>query len=344
MLLSPDGEEHIEAAVGSSVAEPDRRPRRTVGALKARWCFCVSTPRPPSDKDASSPGPLVPCSHPHPPGTQSSVEALQTEVVLHCVGGRLPSACTRGSHAELLYSPPPTILSRHVWEGTRHRLIDALACALSGPANPYLMRLTDASLDTDAVCRAWTHHVRSCDETAFTAISPLTEGTRRTLQQTWEGTGLTIQHDLEDDARDENPIIDFLQAHPHLKHSGLWLRIMAWLEKHVGPISRRPAFISGAKAVAHTTTHYDEYDSVAFVLMGCKTFYVAPPHLVWQTGRGRRNESSAHPLRPGSPHEQATPQPFFRVDVPAGSLLYLPRGWWHFVVSRPQTAMVCSWI
>ena len=94
---------------------------------------------------------------------------------------------------------------------------------------------------------------------------------------------------------------------------------------------------------APTTTHFDEYESVAFVLVGAKTFYVATPDLVFQTGRGRQHESSANPFRPGSPREQAVPQPFLKIDVPAGCMLFLPRGWWHFVVSQAHTVMLCAW-
>ena len=116
-----------------------------------------------------------------------------------------------------------------------------------------------------------------------------------------------------------------------------------WLATRVGPVARRPAFVNGAGA-AQTPTHFDDYDSVALVLVGAKTFYVAPPALVHRAGPGMCHESSAHPLRPGTPSEQAMPQPFWRVDVPAGCLLYLPRGWWHHVVSAPHTVMVCAWV
>ena len=116
-----------------------------------------------------------------------------------------------------------------------------------------------------------------------------------------------------------------------------------WLAARRGPVARRPAFVNGVGA-AQTPTHFDDYDSVALVLVGAKTFYVAPPALVHQAGRGMCHESSAHPLRPGAPSEQAVPQPFWRVDVAAGCLLYLPRGWWHHVVSEPHTVMVCAWV
>lgn len=93
-----------------------------------------------------------------------------------------------------------------------------------------------------------------------------------------------------------------------------------------------------------TETHFDAYHSLAFVLSGSKTFYVAPPQLVKQSGRKMMHESTAHPHQPGTPREQLLPQPFERINVPAGGLLYLPAGWWHFVESEPKTVMTCAWV
>ena len=262
--------------------------------------------------------------------------------MLHGVLEHRPSACTRHAHKIQLFSQPSLIPTTHVWEGSRHQLIEALSRALSSPKHPRVMQLTDAAVHAGAVLRAWEQHLGSREGATFAATTLCTEGARRTLQHAWTGVGLSIQHDLDEVAQADNPVVDFLLEHPHLKFSSLWLRIVTWLEAHAGPVMRYPAFIHGAN-VAPTTTHYDDYDSVAFVLVGGKTFYVAPPNLVCQTGRGRPNESSAHPFQPGSPWEQVLPQPFLKVEVPAGSLLYLPRGWWHFVVSQPNTIMLCAW-
>ena len=229
-----------------------------------------------------------------------------------------------------------------MWEGSRHRLLEAINCALSTSPHPRVIRLVDAALDMEPVRRAWEQHLHLCKRTAFAAVAPLTEGARHTLQQAWSGTGLSIQHDLEDDTRAENPVVDFLRAHSQLRFSSIWQRVIAWLEVYAGPILRSPAFVNGVDA-APTATHFDDYESIAFVLVGAKTFYVAAPNLVFQTGKRGQHESSAHPFRPGSSREQAVPQPFLKIEVPAGCLLFLPRGWWHFVVSQAHTVMVCAW-
>lgn len=277
-------------------------------------------------------------------GAQVSRElaALDRDDVLHRVGERRPSACTRRAQAGLSTTPaalPPT----YVLECTRHRLLAALGKAVAVPERPLLIRLSDARGHVDALRSAWERHLEACDSDTFTAATPQTEGTRCTLRQAWTGGSWNIQHDLEETLRDKHPIADFLRAHPHLALSHLWRHVEAWLEAHVGPIARRPAFINGI-GTATTATHYDDYDSVALVLVGVKTFCIAPPSLVRQTGRGRLNESSAHPFVTGSPKEQAVPQPFWRVELTEGNLLFLPRGWWHFVVSDPKTMMMCAWV
>ena len=91
-----------------------------------------------------------------------------------------------------------------------------------------------------------------------------------------------------------------------------------------------------------TTTHFDEYASFALVLTGAKTFHIAPPSLVHQTGRGMEHESSATPYKVGTAREQEVPQPFVCVHIGAGCLLYLPPRWWHYVDSQPKTIMLCA--
>ena len=284
---------------------------------------------------------LIPVCVP-PVCSQPLHESLQVNEILHGVTERRPSECTRHALGLSLFSPPPPLPIDYVWEGSRHRLLEALTCALSTSRHPRVMRLADAAPDSDVMRRSWEQHLRVCERTTFAAVAPSTEGARHPGRQAFVGPGWSIQHDLEDDALAGNPVADFLRAHPHLKFSSSWLRIVAWLQVHAGPVVRRPAFINGVDA-APTTTHFDEYESVAFVLVGAKTFYVAAPDLVFQTGRGRQHESSANPFRPGSPREQAVPQPFLKIDVPAGCMPFLPPRWWHFVVGPAHTVMLCAW-
>ena len=250
-----------------------------------------------------------------------------------------PSETTRG---RLVCSPAPELPVERVIVCVQHHLLIALARAVADPDHPFLIRLSDCAANTASLSRAWERHVCVCNR-SYKVVSPNTEGSHRTLQQAWTGGGLSIQHDLEEDVCVDNPVVDFMRAHPQLRQSGLWARVEAWLEAHVGRVARRPAFINGSD-VRPTSTHYDEYTSIAFDLAGAKTFHIAPPHLIRQTGRGMMHESSAQPYRSGTPREQAVPQPFVRAEIPANSLLYLPRGWWHYVESRPKTIMLCAWV
>ena len=202
---------------------------------------------------------------------------------------------------------------------------------------PLVVKVVNPVLDQTPLLDAWETHLGRFD--TFKTVTPLTEGADRTLLQAWTQTGLSIQHDLDDEPSAINPVLDFLQAHADLEQSRLWARVERMLEAR-GPIERRPAFINGPHA-AITQTHQDGFDSIAFVLAGQKTFYVAPPNRVHPTRR--EHESSASPFTPGCPATQAAPQPFVRVIVGAGSLLYLPRNWWHFVESESQTIMLCAW-
>ena len=186
-------------------------------------------------------------------------------------------------------------------------------------------------------------HVQRDRALSYTTASQYTEGAQKTLSQAWEGDSLSIQHDLDEVASVDNPVLDFLRMHPELRYHGLWAGLEEWILSHIGPISRRPTFINGPSVKA-TTTHFDEYASVALVLTGAKTFHIAPPSLVHQTGRGMVHESSATPYKPATAREQEVPQPFVRVHIGAGCLLYLPPRWWRYVDSLPKTIMLCAWV
>lgn len=264
------------------------------------------------------------------------VAALGICEQLHHTDGCKPSDTTR-SRARFVPAPE---LSRVV-ACSRHRLLSSLSDA--DLAEPLLIQLTDAAMDTQDLRRAWDLHVQRDRTLSYKTASRHTEGAQKTLSQAWEDDGLSIQHDLDDMASVENPVLDFLRMHPELRYHGLWARLEEWILSRVGPISRRPAFINGFNVKA-TTTHFDEYASFALVLTGAKTFHIAPPSLVHQTGRGMEHESSATPYKPGTAREQDVPQPFVRVRIGAGCLLYLPPRWWHYVDSQPKTIMLCAWV
>ena len=251
---------------------------------------------------------------------------------MHETSNKRPSESTRHWGCP----PPPPLSPARVIDCSHRHALGSIARAMD-EARPLLIRMTEFTHDTTALLCAWESHLGS--GATFKAVTPLTEGARRTLLQAWTCRGLSIQHDLDEDPSVANPVVDFLRAHPRLKQSSMWSRIEELIEMH-SPVARRPAFINGPLP-STTSTHQDGYDSVAFVLAGEKTFYIAPPHLVHPTRRG--HESTASPFTPGSPAEQMVPQPFVEVRVPAGCLLFLPRDWWHFVTSAPKTIMICAW-
>ena len=283
-------------------------------------------------------------SPPWLPFQSRELSSLLQGETLHCVDNRRPSACTRESHRRVPSFPLPELLaSEQVWDCTRHHVLQTLDRAYDGQSRPFLIRLSDVEPDLAALRCAWERHLSSPRHAAFRAVTSVTEGVRIPLPDAWRGRGVSIQHDLDEEPSAQNPVVDFLRQHERLKLSSVWLRIEHWIQARVGSIARRPAFVTGTHPVT-TETHFDAYHSLAFVLSGSKTFYVAPPHKVKQTGRKMIHESTAHPHQPGTPREQLLPQPFERINVPAGGLLYLPAGWWHFVESEPKTVMACAWV
>jgi len=235
------------------------------------------------------------------------------------------------------------LASRQVWDCARHQVLETLSQATLVHSRPFLIRLSDVAADLDALQCAWEQHVEACSDAMFRGLAPLTEGVCISLAEAWRGSGMSIQHDLDEVPCTQNPVVDFLRQRGELKLSSMWLRVESWIEDRIGPIARRPAFITGTHSTT-TMTHFDDSDSLVFVLKGAKTFHVARPETVKQTGRRMMHESTAHPYKPGTIREQASPQPFERIDVPAGGLLFLPARWWHFVESTPHTLMVCAWM
>ena len=270
--------------------------------------------------------------------------SLDRNEIVYCVDGRRPSACTRGNHKPAsFFLVPPVLAASQVWDCTRHHVLETLNRATLARSMPLLVRLSDVSADLKAVQSAWERHVQACSGATFRVVTPVTEGAHMSLAEARRVDGTSIQHDLDEMPCSHNPIIDFLRQHAELKLGSMWLRVERWIEHSIGRIARRPAFITGTHSTT-TPTHFDEYDSVAFVLKGAKTFYVAPPKQVKQTGSKMMHESTAHPYKPGTSREQASPQPFERIEVPAGGMLFLPARWWHFVESTPNTLMVCAWV
>lgn len=83
-------------------------------------------------------------------------------------------------------------------------------------------------------------------------------------------------------------------------------------------------------------THYDDYDGFLMVLQGAKTVYTAPPGAF----AGSRERPQYAPL-PSDPFECSGV--FTRYELRAGDILYVPRGWWHYVVTPREVLMLTLW-
>ena len=109
---------------------------------------------------------------------------------------------------------------------------------------------------------------------------------------------------------------------------------------------RRPAFATGLIAVGGGPAHFDDYNNAALLLAGNKSFFIAPPNaMTWEDGprNGKRNERlDVNPLIPG-PYTEPPLAQWRLANLGPGDLLYLPRGWWHYVVSEPHSVMTNVW-
>ena len=102
-----------------------------------------------------------------------------------------------------------------------------------------------------------------------------------------------------------------------------------------------PAFVAGAVQPGGGPLHFDDYDNLAMIVVGSKTFYIAPPATFCDAERvGEDNER-----RRVSPHDRISSEvaqwQVARLSV--GDILYLPNGWWHYVDSTPHTVMTNVW-
>ena len=115
------------------------------------------------------------------------------------------------------------------------------------------------------------------------------------------------------------------------------------------PILRRPAFATGLVRSdgRDVITHFDDYNNTALVLIGIKTFLIAPPDAMsWEDGpqNGNRNERlDVNPFIRGRRYPEPTLAQWQRADLSAGDVLYFPSGWWHHVVSTSHTLMTNVW-
>lgn len=168
---------------------------------------------------------------------------------------------------------------------------------------------------------------------------------RQLLKKMWESS-MRLEHDL-DDRRIPNPVESWLCREPIVSDvRGRFARLQKNIETIADSqghtILRRPAFAAGLIETGGGPTHFDDYNNAALVLAGKKTFYIAPPGaLKWEDGHrnGRRNERlDVEPLYLEPPLDA------WQVAVLGpGDVLYLPKRWWHFVVTEQKSVMTNVW-
>lgn len=115
-----------------------------------------------------------------------------------------------------------------------------------------------------------------------------------------------------------------------------------------------PSFVTGLVEEGGGTTHFDSYTNLAFVTVGCKTFYSSRSFdespINQATLRGKDNERrgvnpyNSASLLPRVARLDAVPQELWSAAVlRAGDILYLPLGYWHWVHSTPHAVMTNVW-
>eukprot|EP00966_Prymnesium_polylepis_P297534 6874268-Prymnesium_polylepis.1 len=173
---------------------------------------------------------------------------------------------------------------------------------------------------------------------------------RQTLAAMWDSP-MRLEHDLQD-AITPNPVMAWLSTASRGTVAARFWQLQQQLEELAAahrPILRRPAFATGlVRSVGRAIiTHFDEYNNTALVLMGIKTFLIAPPDAMsWEDGpqNGNRNEIlDVNPLLQGRRYPEPPFAQWQRADLSPGDVLYLPSGWWHHVVSTSHSVMTNVW-
>lgn len=223
-----------------------------------------------------------------------------------------------------------------------HAAETALRAAMVS-AKPLVVRSRLSEADALVLVDEWELHVAQ-DATVY----QMADGQGKQLLAAMWASPMRLEHDLQDTAT-PNPVVAWLRASPpDSVGDRVWQlqrRIEVVAAAH-GPVLRRPAFATGLIAVGGGPAHFDDYNNAALVLAGNKSFFIAPPNaMTWGDGprNGKRNERlDVNPLIPG-PYTEPPLAQWRLANLGPGDLLYLPRGWWHYVVSEPHSVMTNVW-
>ena len=116
-----------------------------------------------------------------------------------------------------------------------------------------------------------------------------------------------------------------------------------------------PSFVAGLIPEGGGPSHYDDYDNLAMVLCGCKTFFVIPYNdlaFVDVVQDEFTDDGLPKPLR-GKPNERLDVSPFCNVSrclpwhsacLSPGDILVVPHRMWHWVHSKPHSVMTNVWV
>ena len=140
-----------------------------------------------------------------------------------------------------------------------------------------------------------------------------------------------------------NPVHAWLCDDERVRDARNWCDALGALLRSRAPAGSclAPAFVTGTISPGGGPTHYDDFDSIATVLVGTKTFYVAPYDTFANSPRmGEENERLGV-----SPFDRttSTPTQWSVAELNCGDTLFLPAGYWHFVDSNPHTVMTNTW-
>jgi hypothetical protein len=210
-------------------------------------------------------------------------------------------------------------------------------------ARPLVIRSALTERDAMALVDEWELFVAQ-----DSSVYQMADGRGKLSLSTMWSTPMRLEHDLQDTTT-PNPVVTWLSSAPRGGVAARVWQLQQQLEEAAvshGPILRRPAFATGLIPVGGGPTHFDDYNNTALVIAGRKSFFIAPPSAMgWQDGQrnGKHNERlDVNPLVPGLFPEPALGQ-WRLADLHPGDVLYLPAGWWHYVVSESHSIMTNVW-
>lgn len=158
------------------------------------------------------------------------------------------------------------------------------------------------------------------------------EGGLMQLARAYVDPNVYIQCGLKDIVPPENsPIWNALHATDQL----LVERVAARGGRLFGKFERVASFITPKGATDKITyTHYDEYNGFLCLVRGMKHVFVADPNACTNTGKLKPNETTQTPFDTDG---------FIHYQLNAGDVLYIPKGFWHYVITPADTVLVTFW-